>query len=349
MRIAFYAAQSGKAWNGATLDHEPLGGSETAVIYIARGLAALGHEVMVFTRGKPGVYDDVAYIPFDKARNLLYTLPLDVLVCARDPLPLLWQHQAAITVLWYHDMPNTKMPPPAVNVFVSETQKNYYVQMGLVQEQNSVVIYNGVDNSLFLPPRAIRPFDSFPLGDPKLVWTSNPERGLWHAAEVLRRIQTKYPNAELHVYGRNAVYGWDASYEGNFLPRTVPPNFHLHDALSKQDLANALHEMDMWVYPTWWPETYCIAAVEAQAAGVPVIASNLAALVETVRGGVLVGGNASEEEHLDAMASIVLDHLQSVDKRQQMQAAGLQLARMMDWSIQVGAWQTLLTQALQQA
>lgn len=344
MRIAFYAAQSGKAWNGATLAKESLGGSETAVIYIARGLAALGHEVIVFTRDVPGVYDDVVYVPFEKARNTLYTLPLDVLVCSRDPLPLIWQHRAAATVLWHHDMPQFAAPAPTVDVFVSQTQQNYYQQMGLVPEGRGVTIYNGVDNSIFLPPAGIGEHNE--LTTPRLVWTSNPERGLWHAAEVLRLVREKFPKTELHVYGRNSVYGWDSSYERNFLPLKPQEGLILHESLNKADLAAALQQMDMWVYPTWWPETYCITAVEAQAAGLPVVASNLAALQETVHGGVLVGGNASEADHLHRFAACVIDLLCDPGARAQAQQAGLQLAKQMDWSIQVGAWQTLLDKVL---
>lgn len=349
MRIAFYPAQSGKPWNGGTLDSEALGGSETAVIYVARGLAALGHEVIVFTRAAGGVFDEVMYVPFERARTTLYTLPLDVLVCARDPLPLIWQHRAPVTVLWHHDMPNHAMPAPMVDVFVSKTQQDYYEQFQLVPKGRGVTIYNGVDNSIFLPPVNPRVF-SRETGIPKLVWTSNPERGLWHAAEVLRLVREEFPLAELHVYGRNAVYGWDSSYEGNFLPLKPQPGLLLHDALNKSELAAALQQMDMWVYPTWWPETYCIAAVEAQAAGLPVVASNLAALVETVRGGVLVGGNAAQgDEHLRSFAAIVVDLLKSPEKRREAQAAGLQLAQAMDWKHHVGAWQTLLSKALERA
>lgn len=344
MRIAFYAAQSGKPWNGDTLAHSSLGGSETAVIYIARGLAALGHEVIVFTRDVPGVFDDVVYMPFEKARNTLYTLPLDILVCSRDPLPLIWQHRAAATILWHHDMPNQPMPAPTVDVFVSQTQQRYYEQFGLVPEGRGVTIYNGVDNALFLPPAAVR---SLTAEDTvRLAWTSNPERGLWHAAEVLRLVKQQFPHTNLHVFGRNSVYGWDSSYEGNFLPLVWEDGLVLHESLSKADLAVALQQMDMWVYPTWWPETYCIAAVEAQAAGLPIVASNLAALQETVRGGVLVGGNVSEAGHLERFAETVLNLLHAPQTRTQAQLAGLQLAKQMDWSIQVGAWQTLLEKLL---
>lgn len=355
MRIAFYPAQSGKPFTGDTLAREALGGSETAVIYVAKGLASLGHEVIVFTRGTPGIYDDVVYSPFARAHAVLRTLPLDVLVCVRDPLPLTWPHQAKITALWHHDLPAMKPPDATYQLFVSVWQANLFVQMGAVQKERARVLYNGVDTALFPSPATPKEFTA---DDPiQLVWTSNPERGLWMAGEVLQRIRRMFPQATLHVFGRNAVYGWDSSYEGNFLP-TDMTNVVLHDAATKAQLADELRKADLFVYPTWWPETYCIAAMEAQAAGVPIVATKLAALEEVPAGAVLVGDEqnqptranpVADPHYLDRFALEAINLLQHVEKRRQMQQEGLAKAKTMDWSIHVANWHRLFTETLAHA
>lgn len=344
MRIVIYPAQSGKLWNGQTLYEEALGGSETAVVYVARELVRLGHEVIVFTRAEPGVYDDVVYIAFEKARNVLRTLPVDVLICSRDVMPFLWQHRAKITVQWFHDLPQSRpFGNPNLRAFVSLWQANLYIGNNLVSQETARVLANGVDNSIFTHKHIPKPLT--PDDPVNLIWTSNPERGLWYAGDVLQRIRQVFPKAQLHVYGRNAVYGWDTGCEGNFLPDNMA-GVVLHDAATKTDLATALAESDLFLYPTWWPETYCIAAVEAQAAGVPVIASQYGALAETVRGGALVPGNASMEGHLAAIADASIKTLQDDALRVTMSHRGIEYAATQDWKIRGDEWSRLLTSAL---
>lgn len=344
MRICFYPAHSGKVWNGSSLYSEALGGSETAVIYVAKELAKRGHEVIVFTRSDPEERDGVAYLPFSRAKNILRTLPLDALVCSRDPMPLIWPRRAAVTALWSHDLPAYKPPEADFYAFVSMWQANQYVGNGLVPLERSRVLPNGVDLALFHQKAAIREFSR--NSTIKFAWTSNPERGLWHAAEVVRRVREQYPNAELHVFGRNDVYGWNSSTEHVFYPDDMT-GVILHKPLTKSKLANALVGMDMWVYPTWWPETYCIAAVEAQAAGVPVVASSFGALTETAQKGRLVTGSMRDgQSHLDLVVGNVLDLLETPAERRKLQAEGLTYATTQSWESAAMRWEKLLTTSM---
>lgn len=344
MRIAFYPAQSGKVWNGATLQREALGGSETAVIYVAQELAKLGHEVIVFTKDEPGMYSDVLYIPFDEARALLRTLPLDALVGVRDPIPLLWQSLARKKLLWLHDLPQPGYPTNCdAYICVSNWQASLAVQHGFLAKERTAVIHNGIDPAIFTRAEPVfqREIDADSIVT--LAWTSNPERGLWHAIEVLHRVRQTYPHAELRVYGRNAVYGWNDSYEHHFHHPDMT-SVILHAPLAKADLADALGGADLWLYPTWWPETYCIAAVEAQAAGVPVVASTFAALTETCATQRLVPGSMREraEEHLTATTDAVLELLGSVEERRRLAQAGRAFALSESWANQAQRWEKLL-------
>ena len=63
LSVGFYT--QGLAFSGDTLKTKSLGGSETAMICMARELAALDCSVKVFCNldGQPGVYDDVEYLP----------------------------------------------------------------------------------------------------------------------------------------------------------------------------------------------------------------------------------------------------------------------------------------------
>lgn len=344
MRVVFYPAQSGKVWTGDTLDHEALGGSETAVAEMARALAKQGHDVFVFTRGQTGDYHGVYYLDFEKAHNYFLTLPMDVLVCARDVLPLTWTHHAPLTIAWLHDVPLGRYPDAHAYFCVSRWQGAYGVQQGCYPAEKVKVTPNGVRLSLFDSPPEIRPLA--PDSPVRLVWTSNPERGLWHAGAVLQRVREVYPRAELHVYGRNSVYGWSSSYEHNFLPDDMT-GVVLHDPLPKAALARELSTYDLWVYPTWWAETYCIAALEAQAAGVPVVSSNFAALEDTIASPLgKVEGRMGDEGFLDRFVEKTLHLLSDEHERFLIQQQGLQFARTQDWDRHARAWNDTLCATL---
>lgn len=77
----------------------------------------------------------------------------------------------------------------------------------------------------------------------------------------------------------------DPAY-GERLAALAGENVHLLGRLDRAGVWRLLGEVDALVVPSLWYETYCYAAQEALAAGVPVIASNLGVLAETVQDGV---------------------------------------------------------------
>lgn len=342
MRIVFYPAQAGKVWTGDTLEKESLGGSETAVIYIARELAKLGHEVIVFSRGEPGLYDDVLYLPFEEARNFLRMTPIDVLICSRDPLPLIWASHARKRILWFHDLPQmTQYPQADAYVCVGSWQAAHYIQKSQVPQERTLVIGNGVDTQLFTSPATIS--EKTPEETVAFAWTSNPERGLFNAVEVMQRVRREYPHAELHVFGRNTIYGWQDGHEHVFYPKDMT-GVVLHHSMTKAGLAECLGAMDMWLYPTWWPETYCIAALEAMAAGLPVVASAFGALTETCESQVLISGSAREEReaHLEHMTDTVLSLLGNPTWRTELGRKGREVAEHSTWATRALQWDSLI-------
>ena len=68
----------GLGFDGDSLETKALGGSETAAIYMARGLARLGHKVTVFaTTNRPGIYHGVNYLPFERWDQAIPHVPHD--------------------------------------------------------------------------------------------------------------------------------------------------------------------------------------------------------------------------------------------------------------------------------
>ena len=59
MKILIVPNMAGKPWNGSTIYQDALGGSESAVVYMARGLSRSGADVHVLCSGEPGMFDGV--------------------------------------------------------------------------------------------------------------------------------------------------------------------------------------------------------------------------------------------------------------------------------------------------
>jgi len=280
MKIVFVALPSGKPWNGATIYNEPLGGSEAAVAYMARAFARRGHHVTVFSHGEPGVFDNVLY---QNTEHMNYMrADADVVISSRWPEALAVPSAAgALRMLWCHDMPpHTDALRVAAHIimFISRFQARSWNTFG----ESIFLSTDGVDTDLFHPVPGVQRDVN------KLVWISNPDRGLPVAARIFQDIRKRWPDLELHVFGRSAVYGWDANTERPFIPHEkYMDNVFMHEPLPRARLAEELSTAWAMFYPTWWPETCCMSAIEAQASGVPVICSPEGALPETVKGGVI--------------------------------------------------------------
>jgi hypothetical protein len=87
MNISFYTL--GTPFHGHTLLNMPLGGSESAVIYMTLSLARLGNKVSVFCNCDcPGVYDGVTYGLFSQIIPTSNAAPLDVCIFSRVLYPI---------------------------------------------------------------------------------------------------------------------------------------------------------------------------------------------------------------------------------------------------------------------
>ena len=115
----------GLVYDGTTLTHRGLGGSESAVILLSQELAKLGFSVTVFNNcidntSKPGVYNNVTYRDLTEL-DQNNTLNYDIVISSRTVIPFLnpalWEHfldlkpqrfkhikdHAKLRIVWMHD------------------------------------------------------------------------------------------------------------------------------------------------------------------------------------------------------------------------------------------------------
>jgi alpha-1,3-rhamnosyl/mannosyltransferase len=221
---------------------------------------------------------------------------VDLLHCTETTLPL-WQPKP--TVVTVHDtLPwdkideekstsfyFNKLLPAAMNksaaiITISESSKHDILKRWPWLESKLSVIYHGIANEYFTEehteiPSSLREY----LGNaPYVVYLGGPmerKRFTW-ALQVLSSCAQK--SVKLVACGFNAE-AREKAYES--LPTEMHGRVHFAEFLSNSDMRALYRKSQAVLYPTLY-EGFGFPAVEAQAAGVPVLFSPLGSLQELV-------------------------------------------------------------------
>ncbi len=305
LNVVFYIGPGIEPWTPESIKRTGMGGSETAACEMAKQLAALGHEVRVYgdCRESEGIYDYVSYLHHDKFRNL----ECDVLLVSRQAQALADELNvsAKIKLLWVHDVfalngSNELLLKADRILALSQWHKESLLNHHNLHSDHVVVTRNGINLERFEGPVKRNPF--------KVVNSSSPDRSLPVLLECWSEIKKLVPQAELHLF-----YGFgNWSYGAQFNPGQVtlieqlkakieelaPLGVVNHGRVNQNELAEHMLSSGVWAFPTWFTETSCIGAMEAQAAGLRIVTSDLAALKETVGSrGVLLEGVWTSAEY----------------------------------------------------
>lgn len=294
--IGFYA--HGLPFHGDTLMESSLGGSETALLYMARELAKRGHDVKVFNNcPKPGRYDGVDYYNFKTQwRDIAPVAEWDVFIVSRDFTFCAQKMNARLVGLWNHDVA-TDRQALMTNVWgidwtwcLSDFHVGQYLNIAKELEPVMYKTRNGVDMSLINACSKNAEGEVIPRDKKYFVWGSRPERGL----DIL--LQHVWPRIlkDVDPEARLLIAGY--SDKGIEIPEHVKQYHQFIDQLIKEatnvqhighlkkdEWYRVLHSSGMMLYPTKFPEISCIAAMEAQACGLPIVTSDEFALKETVK------------------------------------------------------------------
>lgn len=191
-----------------------------------------------------------------------------------------------IPILWLHDLPNDPESQHLKDsdqrkrfkkiVAVSDWQMQLYNVILGVPYREAAVIKNGID------PIEIeeKPFD----GTVRLIYHTTPHRGLELLVPVFEELAKRYDNIHLDVYSSFSIYGWserDKPYQQLFERCKNHSKITYHGAVSNEVIREKLKESHIFAYPSIWPETSCLAAIEAMSAKNILVCPNYAALPET--------------------------------------------------------------------
>ena len=191
-----------------------------------------------------------------------------------------------INVLWMHHFVNQEEAKllgskDFVNkldwiVYNSSWNFEKHVYQFKIPESKSIVIKNAIEKIDFVE----KPKDKI-----SLIYHTTPWRGLVHLLKVFKGLNLK--NVELNVcsstkiYGKKFDEGLGQKYKPLFDECKNTKNVNYFGFLKNEEIIKKLKKMHIFAYPSIWPETSCIAAIESMAAGCEVVTTNLGALNET--------------------------------------------------------------------
>lgn len=230
-------------------------------------------------------------------------------------------------ILWLHDLFNDPEvhhlgDPESLNrferfVFVSYMQMQPYQMTYQFMDHNRCVVLRN----------AIEPFERHekPEDCINLIYHTTPHRGLEILVPVFEELDKRFPEKNLHldVFSSFAAYGWeqrDEPYQELFERCRNHPNISYHGFQHNHIVREALKDAHIFAYPSIWPETSCIAAIEAAAAGCEVVCPGLGALPETMAGfATMYQFNTNPQRHaeqfFDVLASLINQPRENTENR----------------------------------
>ena len=161
-------------------------------------------------------------------------------------------------------------------VFNSNWNFEKYQYQFKIPESKSLVIKNAIEKiSLHEKPK-----DKI-----NLIYHTTPWRGLVHLLKIFKNLNLD--NVELNVCSSTTIYGkkfhsiLGKKYENIFNECKDTKNVNYLGFVNNQEIIKLLKKMHIYSFPSIWPETSCISAIESMAAGCQVVTTNLGALYET--------------------------------------------------------------------
>ncbi len=351
-RIIFYCPRALEPWAPPSLA-TGIGGSETAVIHVARRLAQAGWRVDVYNDADrfEGVYDDVGY--WD-CRRLRSGERCDVLVSWRSPGLVDLPVEARMRLLWMHDLNAGPDAGPAMARFdrvcgVSRWHADYLTQQYDLDPAKADFVPNGIDLARF-DPESKKVFG-------RCVYASSPDRGLDRLIALWPAIKGQEDAPELHI-----GYGWEnvdkriaagdqayAAFKDALVKKIEStPGVVFHGRLGQADLAALYDAAWAWLYPTEFLEVSCISAMEAMAGGAVPVCSSAGALKETVGpGGYVVPGLPSSRAWPDFYVNVARGAVYEMNTHKAGELAARARAQAFSWDNAVAKWQSVIAGCLE--
>ena len=191
-----------------------------------------------------------------------------------------------INILWMHHFVNQNearnlKSKEFINkldyiVYNSNWNLEQHIKYFHIPKNKTVVIKNAIEKINFIEK---------PSGKINLIYHTTPWRGLKLLLKVFKNLNLE--NVELNICSSTIIYGnkfdqvLGKKYESLFDQCKNTKNVNYFGFMKYTEIMQLLENMHIFSYPSIWPETSCISAIESMASGCEVVTTNLGALYET--------------------------------------------------------------------
>lgn len=336
-----YLGQGFEHWNPGTMEKQGIGGSELAAATVCKEMAKRNWLPILYAMDNQ-VWDGVLYrhhstfIPEQANCNLF--------ISSRAPRVFQKDIPALQKWLWVHDIylidPLLPELVEQIDVIICLTKWHVghmkrvypmlkdaevwdfdrfkltyddtwtattYEDVKLSHVPKLAIIGNGIDITRFkrMPKKRF---------ENRFIWMSSPDRGLLEVLELWPKIRKVIKNAELKIY-----YGWNYFDATLMFPRQRELKAKIKNLLNQggiewcgrvgqKQIAHELMQAGCILYPPHdFRETYGIAFLEAQAAGVICFYRQNGALGETIKHGVPIPMDAKQDDIISIIQNTLQD------------------------------------------
>jgi beta-1,4-mannosyl-glycoprotein beta-1,4-N-acetylglucosaminyltransferase len=356
--ILFYTGYCNAHWNYSKMKLGALGGSEKAVAHLSKelGLALGGMTVYVAGDVQPEELREfnVVYVGLKDLPDLLGRTDFHTVICSRYISFLeLYGHACSFHqfYIWAHDtcllshgcnLSDTAIIEKwagCIDGCVCQTQWHAarYIELYPALKPKMTTINNGIDLELFPAVSASKPKQAG-----KFVYTSRTERGLARVLDLWPEVVAAVSRATLVVSTYEAFPCNDderrieARIES--LNQSFPNNRIQHvGKLNPTQLYAELSTAEYWLYPTNWPETSCITAMEMLMSGVICLYYPIAGLTDTMNG---CGVQIAPGSEINALRHLAHDE----ERKEALRKEGRAYAESCSWSTRANAWKQTIFQ-----
>jgi phosphatidylinositol alpha-mannosyltransferase len=212
-------------------------------------------------------------------------------------------------------------------IAVSHAAKQYHARYFPAEY---IVIPNGVDMELFSRPD-VRLIDEFADGRPNILFVGRLEKrkGLQYLVEAFAGVKREVPDARLIVAG-----AYDELERVPFLLQVWHlglTDVHFVGRVTDEELSQYYRTADVFCAPSTGMESFGMVLLEAMAAGVPIVASDIEGYREVIDDG--FQGILIRPEDPEALVVALVSLLRDPMRRRMMSAHGREKAQHYAWPI----------------
>lgn len=373
--VVIYCGYTDHEWDPGVFATQGVGGSEEAVIQLAKRWKNMGYNVVVYAntpRHQEYEYDGVLWKPF---MSWNFRDKQDVTILWRTPKPVDYGINSTKILVDIHDViPTREFTPNRLAMidlvmFKSQTHRNYCSN---VPDDKCIVVPHGLDISQFEERRKVVVKNPY-----KIVNTSSPDRGLLTSLNIVEKVYDKLPDDLKPKLKFRWNYGfrvWDVEFASNE-SRMAWKDFVVKkledmkrkgiveegsgDMISQNAVVDQYLESGLLLYPSEFFEIGFISGIKGALGGAIPVTTDVFAQGEFLKDGIIVHSDVGYDnwqrnieagtdcgvqkpEEVDEFVDKIVAYMKNPEAYEEQRSKLIEYARTaFDWDKTAEAWTRL--------